>query len=144
MIVFESPMLEFINEQHYHGLAQTGDMETPAKLKKGMSGIATCYEKELFQQGFVTNTRPLLFTASASFTFPFLRFLICLFRSLKHWLFFLLLRCHYFRPLIFEPVPNIFNKPNDHEDYLSQNRSILHKSPSPKHCLPYYESLPAY
>ena len=48
MIVFESPMLEFINEQHYHGLAQTGDMETPAKLKKGMSGIATCYEKELF------------------------------------------------------------------------------------------------
>ena len=48
MIVFESAMLEFINEQHYHGLAQTGDMETPAKLKKGMSGIATCYEKELF------------------------------------------------------------------------------------------------
>lgn len=48
MIVFESPMLEFINEQHYHGLSQTGDVETPAKLKKGMSGIATCYEKELF------------------------------------------------------------------------------------------------
>ena len=48
MIVFESPMREYINEQHYHGLAQTGDMETPAKLKKGMSGIATCYEKELF------------------------------------------------------------------------------------------------
>lgn len=72
MIVFESAMLEFINEQHYHGLAQTGDMETPAKLKKGMSGIATCYEKELFQQVFVTNTRSLLLTTSVSITFPLL------------------------------------------------------------------------
>ena len=53
IVVFESRMLDYVNEQHYYGLDQKGDVETPAKLKKGLSGIASCYENELFYPVFI-------------------------------------------------------------------------------------------
>lgn len=53
IVVFESRMLDYVNEQHYYGLDQKGDVETPAKLKKGLSGIASCYENELFCSVFI-------------------------------------------------------------------------------------------
>ncbi|KAK8827593.1 hypothetical protein WA577_007140 [Blastocystis sp. JDR] len=48
IIAFQSTALDYVNQQHYHGLEQTGDVSTPAVLKKGKKGIASCYEKELF------------------------------------------------------------------------------------------------
>lgn len=58
IIAFESRVLDYINEQQYHGLVrvilecngqeQKGDIATPAILKKGQTGIPSCYENELF------------------------------------------------------------------------------------------------
>ena len=63
IIAFESKALDFINQQQYCGLVclqcltdlqkQNEDVTTPAVLKKGQSGIASCYENELFQALFI-------------------------------------------------------------------------------------------